>query len=180
MFDEIMALPDTELEGVDAMFVRRSCYFFGREMRHNTLRNAYIERVVRPMRVRFEGKVHERITYDGRAHFLKSFLEHRPFSKGIENWIRRRNSYSTLQAQRELNEKLVFSWKGFFAGDPVVRRRNLAALYRRTRLRPVVFILYNMFVKFAFLDGWRGFHLITLEAFYEYMVSVKIRERKLS
>ncbi len=65
--------------------------------------NVWIERLVKPQEVSFYGVIHEKLKYNGLSDKLSSDIEHYPFSKGLENWISRRNRYSTLSAEYEIN-----------------------------------------------------------------------------
>jgi hypothetical protein len=63
-----------------------------------------------------------------------------------------------------------------FAGDRFERRRALKELSFRLPLRPLVKFLYMYVLKLGFLDGRAGYTYCKLQAMYEYMIVVKMRE----
>ena len=82
-----------------------------------------------------------------------------------------------LQARRG---GLTFSWKKvFFERDFNERRRHQKALFYHLPGRPLIKWLYMVFVRGAILDGRAGITYSTLQAFYEYMITVKVRELEL-
>ena len=67
-------------------------------------------------------------------------------------------------------------WRGLFSTDPVRRRRALKEVSFRLPLRPCVKFFYMYFLRRGFWDGFPGLTYCTLQAIYEYMISLKVKE----
>ncbi|MCI5137386.1 MAG: glycosyltransferase family 2 protein [Candidatus Electrothrix sp. AR1] len=165
-------------ENINVMAFRRKTFFLDKSLLRNSLYNVWLERVVKPGMVKYTGTVHEKLEFKGKSIFLKESLLHYPFNKGIENWIKRRNNYSTLYADLELKNRSPVNIKVLFFGNPINSRKELNKIFRHMPLRWLVFFIYNFFVKFCFLDGYRGIYMIILETYYEMLIVLKIKERK--
>ena len=117
---------------------------------------------------------------DGPVGVLSKPLDHFPFSKGLDHWLNRHNSYSTLEARQIINNrrnKESFSFKAaFFERDFARRRFHQKELFYRMPARPLLkfFLLYV--VKFGFLDGKPGFTYALLVSIYETMIVLKVKE----
>ncbi len=158
--------------------LRRKTFFYNKWLKHNSIYNVWIERLVKPGRVTFYGNIHEKLKYEGKAVKLSNHINHYPFSKGIEDWISRRNRYSTLYAENELSNSYPIVIRDAFSQDPIKNRVFLNAVYRRLPLRWLIFFLYNFFIKFCFLDGLKGIHMVLLESYYEFLIVCKIKYQK--
>ena len=66
-----------------------------------------------------------------------------------------------------------------FFGEPIERRRALKAFARRLPFRPTLRFFYAYFAQLGFLDGYRGFVMCRLLAWYEFMSIAKYRERRM-
>ena len=117
---------------------------------------------------------------DGPTGSVPGFLDHFPFSKGISHWFERHNSYSSLEArqiEQNRSEHAAFSLrKAFVAPDFHERRFHQKELFYRLPWRPVVKFLILYLGKRGFLDGRAGLTYAVLQAIYEYMIVVKVRE----
>jgi hypothetical protein len=105
-------------------------------------------------------------------------LIHYNFSKGISEWIDKHNRYSQLEAQegmKILNQRSAAE-PGLFSGDPALRRRALKTLSFRLPWRSALKFLYLYVWQRGCLDGQAGFTYCVLQAFYEYMIVLKMRE----
>ena len=61
-------------------------------------------------------------------------------------------------------------------GEPIQRRRWLKAKARRLPCRPTLRFIYSYFLLRGFLDGYPGFVMARLMAWYELMSIAKHRE----
>jgi hypothetical protein len=108
------------------------------------------------------------------------YLDHFPFSKGVGHWFERHNSYSALEARQiaeNRRDRVAFSLrKAFTASDFHERRFHQKELFYRVPFRPLVKFCILYFGKRGFLDGRAGFHYAVLQAIYEYMIVLKVRE----
>jgi len=158
--------------------LRRKTFFANKWLKHNSMYNVWIERLIKPQHVSFYGVVHEKLKYNGLSDKLSSDIEHYPFSKGIEDWISRRNRYSTLSAEYEINHEYNIKIDNLFSKDPVKFRQFLNSIYKKLPLRWLIFFLYNFFIKLCFLDGYKGIYYVLLETFYEFITVLKIKYKR--
>jgi glycosyltransferase involved in cell wall biosynthesis len=175
---EILDAIATMTPDVSTFRLRRRTWFLGSALSHNSLTGVWLDRLVRPMDVRFFGILHEKPAFSGRSRSLRERLDHYPYRKGITHWMRRRNWYSSLAASMEIAGRPPLRLADVLAADPVSTRRWLNAVYRRLPARWLIFLLYNVLVKWCFLDGVKGMHMVLLETSYEFLTAVKVRERQ--
>jgi glycosyltransferase involved in cell wall biosynthesis len=106
-------------------------------------------------------------------------LLHYAFSKGIADWVRRHNRYSTDEASHAQERQLrSVNWTDLVTGDPQARRRALKDLSYKLPFRPLLRFLYVYIGRLGFLDGRPGFDYAILLTFYEYLTELKRRERE--
>jgi glycosyltransferase involved in cell wall biosynthesis len=142
----------------DGYEVPRRNIFWGRWVRHGGLYPDWQVRLFRRGRGRFGVRaVHESVAVDGTVARLTGHLEHRSY-RDVADFLARADRYSTLAAE---------DWM---------------AQGRRVRvwdfvLRPLGRFLSMYVVGRGFLDGWRGFLLAALYAYYVLIRSAKVWER---
>ncbi|NES66750.1 MAG: glycosyltransferase family 2 protein, partial [Okeania sp. SIO2D1] len=66
----------------------------------------------------------------------------------------------------------------FFGASEVDRRRALKDFSLRLPFRPVIRFIYMYIFLKGFLDGQGGLAWCTLQAFYEYLILIKVWEMK--
>jgi glycosyltransferase involved in cell wall biosynthesis len=154
--------------------------FMGRWIRHCTQYPRYQLRLLRKGEVWFGDYGHtEREVCSGPAGFLKETYPHYTCSKGLSRWIEKHNRYSSDEAKETLRqlEGGSLNWKDlWFVPTEVERRRALKDLSLRLPFRPLLRWLYMYFVLGGILDGRAGFAWCTLQAFYEYLILLKVGE----
>ena len=161
-----------------AFKMRRKDYFSGVWLRHAQLYPTWFVRLFRRDSVTFERSMHHIAKINGETGILEGHFDHWPFSKGgVAFWIEKHNIYSNFEADEQI-KKPPFKLSEALSSNPNVRRKALKALFGRLPFRPLLYFFYVYVIRFGFLDGRAGFHFAMLKAFYEYMISVKIRERK--
>jgi len=142
----------------DGFRISRRNIFWDRWVRHGRLYPDWQIRLFRRGRGRFvEHDVHESVEVSGPVGELAGDLVHRSY-RDVADFLARTNRYTTLAA-----DEWVRSRKPFGASDFV--------------LRPLGRFLSMYVVHRGFLDGWRGFLLAVLYAYYVFIRSVKIWER---
>ncbi|PYM20816.1 MAG: glycosyltransferase family 2 protein [Candidatus Rokuibacteriota bacterium] len=155
---EITAVLEGHGEAAGYAVPRRNI-FWGRWVRHGGLYPDWQVRLFRRGRGRFvERAVHESVTIDGAVGRLRGHLEHRSY-RDVADFLARADRYASLAADE---------W--IAGGRPSRPLRDLVA-------RPVGRFLGMYVARAGFLDGWRGFLLATLYAYYVLMRSAKIWER---
>jgi glycosyltransferase involved in cell wall biosynthesis len=154
---------------------RRKDYFLGTWLKHASFYPLWLTRLYKPEYVFFERLVNPVTKVAGPVQDLEGHLIHHPFSKGISHWFERHNSYSSFEAL-EYHRAEPADTKGIFDRDVNVRRKALKQLFTRLPFRPVVKFSFLYFAKLGFLDGRAGLYYSIMQAFYEFMISVKLVE----
>ena len=150
----VLQAPDAR----DGYRIARRNIMWGRWIRHGRLYPDWQLRLFRRGRGRFvERAVHESVQVDGTTGRLAAPLLHHSY-RDVSDFLRRADRYSTLAAEE---------WTR--AGRP----------FRATRLvtAPLGRFLSMYVVHRGFLDGWRGFLLAVLYAYYVFIRSAKIWEK---
>ncbi len=142
----------------DGYAVPRRNIFWGRWVRHGGLYPDHQVRLFRRTRGRFNAlAVHESVTVQGRVERLIGHVEHRSY-RDLSDFLVRADRYATLAAEEAVARG---------------RRARIADFV----LRPLGRFLGMYVVRRGFLDGWRGFLLASLYAYYVLIRTAKIWER---
>lgn len=164
---------------VGAFAMRRRNMLMGTWIRHSSLYDTWLPRLMRRGRVRYEDRlVHPLTIVDGETRRLRSAYIHHSFSKGFADWFEKHNRYSDFEAietVRHLGTGRV-DWRALAGRDPILRRRALKTLSFRMPARPLLKFGYYYFLKGGFLDGRPGLTYSLLQSIYEYMICLKVRE----
>ena len=145
-------------EAADGYRIPRRNIFWGHWVRHGGLYPDWQLRLFRRGRGQFvDHAVHESVKVTGTVGRLGAPLVHRSY-RGVTDFLARADRYSTLAAE---------AWVR--SGRPV----RLADLV----LRPAGRFLGMYVARAGFLDGWRGFLLAALYAYYVFVRSAKVWER---
>lgn len=162
-----------------AFRVRRRDFFMDRWLKHVQATSTYI-RLFRPAQVRYERLVNPVTVVDGPVGEVGGYLDHFPFSKGLDHWFERHNGYSRMEAQQILADRAAgrrFSVaKAFLARDPQERRFHQKELFYRLPFRPTIQFLILYGLKRGFLDGRAGYTYARMRAIYEAMIEMKLAE----
>lgn len=143
----------------DGYAIPRRNFFWGAWVRHGRLYPDYQRRLFRRGKGRFvERRVHESLEVQGPVDRLGAPLLHESY-RSLETFVERSNRYSTLAA-----EEWVRSGQGAGLAD--------------LALRPLGRFLSMYVLHAGFLDGWRGFLLAGLYAYYVFLRTAKIREMR--
>lgn len=138
--------------------VPRRNVFWGKWVRHGLLYPDWQVRLFRRGAGRFVPRdVHESVEVDGTVGRLHGALVHHSY-RDVADFLARTNRYTTLAA-----DEWIRSGKRVRASDLV--------------LRPLGRFLSMYVVHAGFLDGWRGFLLAVLYAYYVFVRSAKVWER---
>ena len=164
-------------------YVAEQVMFMNRWIRHSTQYPRYQMRLFEKGKVWFTDYGHtEREVCEGSTSFLQAAYPHYTCSKGFSRWIEKHNRYSTdeaVETLKQLNTQAPLAWWKVVSGrTEVERRRALKDLSLRLPFRPIIRFLYMYFVLRGCLDGQAGFAWCTLQAFYEYLILLKIWELK--
>ncbi|MHB1407220.1 MAG: glycosyltransferase family 2 protein [Desulfitobacteriaceae bacterium] len=162
-------------------YIARKNFFMGKWVRHGGWYPNWNLRLFKRDFARYEQRiVHEHIVLQGKPGYLKHPLIHNDF-KGLERYFDRHNTYSSMEAieasraMRKMDAEHTLRPNLFSRGPE--RRRFLKELaYRYLPGRPVFKFVWMYFFQLGFLDGAIGFRYCLLHAFYEYQVSLKLKE----
>lgn len=159
--------------------IRRKDFLFGQWLKHSQISPMYI-RLVKKGKVYYHREINEVIEVDGVISDLQNSFDHFPFSKGISYWIEKHNRYSSMEALRwheEQSGQFQFSiLKAFFSSDFNERRYHQKGLFYKLPARPILKWIYMVVLRRAFLDGLSGLTYATLQAIYEYFITLKTKE----
>lgn len=139
-------------------------------------------RLFRPEKAYYERLINCVLVLDGEVGSVVGFLDHYPFSKGINHWLERHNSYSRFEARQIVANRakgVSFSMlKAFTARDFHKRRQHQKELFYRLPFRPVIKFFLIYICKLGFLDGRAGLTYAILQSIYEYFIVLKTREEE--
>ena len=163
-------------------YIAERVMFMDKWIRYSTQYPRYQMRLLQKGHVWFTDYGHtEREVCKGSVGFLKETYPHYTCSKGLSRWIEKHNRYSSdeaIETERQL-EKGSVNWRNLLWGaSEVKRRRALKDLSLRLPFRPLLRWLYMYFGLGGILDGRAGFTWCTLQAFYEYLILLKVEELK--
>jgi glycosyltransferase involved in cell wall biosynthesis len=163
-------------------YVAERVMFMGKWIRHSTQYPRYQLRLFDKAKVWFDDYGHtEREVVDGSTGFLKETYPHYTSGKGLSRWIDKHNIYSTNEARETIHQldTGAVNWKNLFLGKTEVeRRRALKDLSLRIPFRPLIRFVYMFLFLGGILDGQAGFAWCTLQAFYEYLILLKVWEMR--
>ncbi|MEM9150989.1 MAG: glycosyltransferase family 2 protein, partial [Cyanobacteria bacterium P01_F01_bin.3] len=163
-------------------YVAERVMFMERWIKHSTQYPRYQLRLLNKTTVWFDDYGHtEREVVHGSTGFLQETYPHYTCGKGFSRWVDKHNRYSTDEAKetiRQLSGGKV-DWRTLIGGrTEVERRRALKDFSQRVPGRPLVRFIYMYFFLGGCLDGRAGFTWCVLQAFYEYLILLKVWEIK--
>lgn len=171
----------------DAYFLKRRFYFMGSWIRHCGYYPVWNLRMFRHSQGRFErigdlgdtdsgdNEIHEHVVIPSqRFGFLSHDLIHYAYPD-LATWVEKHNRYSNWEAHAML-AGYEGGVKPALFGDPVARRRWLKVRSRWLPGRPLLRFLYSYVFQGGFLDGWAGYYLCWMLAWYEFLSVAKYKE----
>ncbi|MGB3573562.1 MAG: glycosyltransferase family 2 protein [Phormidesmis sp.] len=161
-------------------YIAERVMFMNRWIKHSTQYPRYQLRLLNKTFVWFDDYGHtEREVLQGSTGFLKETYPHYTCGKGFSRWIEKHNRYSTDEAKETIKQLSggTIDWRALFGGrSEVERRRALKDFSLRIPGRPLVRFIYMYFFLGGCLDGRAGFTWCVLQAFYEYLILLKVWE----
>lgn len=158
---------------------RRDFAWDGKWLKHAQISPFYL-RLFRPDKMRYERLVNPLSIPDGPVGRISGYLDHYPFSKGIQFWLSRHLGYASMEAQtriEDMNNATSFSLsKALFSRDMTIKRYHQKGIFYKLPMRPFIKWLYMVFARRAFLDGNSGIVYSTLQSIYEYVIVLKTKE----
>ena len=159
--------------------VGRKNYFLGKWIKH-AMPPGTIMRFFQPPHIRFERLVNPTPVVDGSIGYLTHMFEHYNFSKGLAEWFAKHNNYSSMEAVEGMKvvKEVGRPWGKVFTRDRAERRQVLKQISFSLPMRANLKFLYFYFVQRGFLDGRAGYLYCKLQATYELMIDMKMKELK--
>ena len=174
---EVEALLKTASAEMEGVYFRRRFHFMGRKLRWLG-EVGYDLRLWRTGKAVFEDRsVNEHVLINGRAGYLKSYVDHYDY-KSTTDWIGKHNRYASLEAREIIEGKVLGAVRARLWGKPDERRMWLRLLYQKLPAGPGVYFLYLYFIRLGFLDGRAGMHYCLLRAQYFFWIDLKFLEYK--
>lgn len=150
---EVISGRDTHIVGYS---IPRKNIIFGKFIRY-TRWQPELDRHIwlwRRNKGKWVGSVHEEVVVDGKVGKLKGAKIHHQYET-VTEFLDMINRYSELEANQMLERGVKFSYLQLF-------------------FQPIYNFAVRYFYRLGFLDGWRGFVLSYLMAFYHFSLWVKI------
>lgn len=143
--------------GPDGYWIPRLNLCFGRPLRHGGHYPDLPGRLCRRSRGRYTGSVHETLEVAGSMGRLANHLVHHSFAT-IGDYLPKLDRYTTLEAEQLAAQGVRVGWGRVFLAPP--------ALFVRTWM-----------LRRGFHDGFAGYRMSALGAFYLFVRLLKTRER---
>ncbi|MCH7761307.1 glycosyltransferase family 2 protein [candidate division TA06 bacterium] len=144
---------------IQGYYLPRRAFFLGRPIRAGGWYPGYVLRLFQREKGRFNHSlVHEALQVKGKVGYLKEELLHYT-DTDLHHYLEKLQQYTSLAAE-ELYERGV--------------RSNLPRLL----LRPPYFFFRMFIIRRGFLDGFHGFILAVLSAFYVFVKYAKLWEKE--
>jgi glycosyltransferase involved in cell wall biosynthesis len=137
----------------------RCTFYLGRWIRHGDWYPDYIVRLWQREQGHWTGTVHEKLIVQGRVGYLKSEMLH----------------YSMESVEHQIKKTLKYA-------DEFVRicaKQGRTVTVLDLLVRPVWRFWRSYLFRLGFLDGWQGFTIAWMTAFYTFLRYVKVREAQL-
>ena len=163
----------------DGIRLRRKDFLNNKWLKHAQMTPFYT-RILRKGKGRYHREINEVLEIQGDIFDFEGYFNHYPFSKGFSHWLNKHNLYSTMEAERwiqENNGNFEFSLKkALFSKDFTEKRYHQKGLYYKLPFRPLIKWIYLVILKRSFLDGKEGIIVATLQSIYEYFIEIKTKE----
>jgi glycosyltransferase involved in cell wall biosynthesis len=175
--EELLAFVSQAPSSVGGARFRRRDIWWGRWLKHAQISPFYI-RLVRKGRSHYEREINEVLVVDGEVVDLPGYFDHYPFSKGMDHWIAKHNTYSRMEAQLIAQRQIAdHSWRiALFGSDFNERRLHQKSIFYKLPGRPFIKFIYMLCFRRAFLDGWPGVRYAIVQSIYEYFIVLKTKE----
>lgn len=148
-------------DGCVSFKFRRKNIFLGRPMMYGGWYH-YSAHLFKKGRARYEGDIHEKLIVNGKQGTMEQGVEHYPFYS-INEFLRRQNRYTTLQAEEMYKENSEISEKEIIFN----LKKKPVKLFRKMYLK-----------KQGFREGTQGLVFSILFAFVHYLKWAKYWELK--
>ncbi|MBN2294579.1 MAG: glycosyltransferase family 2 protein [Pirellulales bacterium] len=137
----------------------------------------YVVRLWRKNKSRFSDViVNEHLIVDGITGRLQCHIEHHD-SPDLHHWCEKQNRYTTMEAIMRVRGDAMATTPKFF-GSPLERRMYLKKIFFSVPFRYQLQWIYEIFVRGAWRDGFRGLTCARGEIVKLRMIELKVKEIK--
>jgi len=141
----------------DAFRIPRKNFLYGKWIRHADLYPDYQIRLFRKGKARYhEREVHAHVVVTGKVGTFEQHLRHNGF-KDLSTWLIKVERYTRYERDECLKQNKPFQIVRHLVGAPLI-------------------FCNTFFLKLGFLDGYRGFLLSVLDAFYYFLIGARLWE----
>jgi len=158
---------------VSMITVRRRDYLWGRWLRGASGYPVQFPRIFRRGKISVKRSINEVYECDGKVLNTRLYLEHYPFSKGIDAWIAKHNRYSTMEVNA-----LKCTSTDYNLDNYSKTRQKLKSIFYKLPGRPLIIFMYLYLYKLGILAGWPGLCFCILRSYYEFMIIIKHYDQK--
>jgi glycosyltransferase involved in cell wall biosynthesis len=194
--DELLAVAQKPIESVaeKGFWINRYFVFMGRRIRHCGYYPSWNLRFFRRGMAKYEVReVHEHMLVDGAVGRLAGHLEHHD-RRGLETYMAKHNTYSTLEARAIFEHGLAQGSGGSGGGDgdgggamggkmlgnEIERRRWVKqTIIPRLPFAWLFRFVYMYVFRLGFLDGVAGFRFCLFISAYEMLIGLKLAELRM-
>lgn len=161
-------------------FIPNRIFFMGRWIKRTSQYPCPQLRLTKLGECRFESRGHGQ--YQGpskRAYgWITAPYDHYNFSKGLAEWFEKHNRYSSAEAQAAVASRSGRppAFPRLFRGSRAERRAALKELAAGLPCRGAWKFGYLYLARLGFLDGLPGLQYCVMQAIYETMIELKIKE----
>jgi glycosyltransferase involved in cell wall biosynthesis len=177
--DEILAICSDPTRKEVLFRVRFKNMLFGKWLKYSSMYPTWVARLWKPKHIRWERAANPVAIVDGPEGKLKGHFLHFSFNKGFFAWFEKHNKYSSIEAEETLKELRLrtLKFRELIDKNPAIRRQALKKLSFLMPARSICKFFFMYFLKLGFLDGRSGLTYCMLQAIYEYMICLKVREQ---
>lgn len=171
----------------DGYWINRRFIFMGKWIKHCGYYPSWNVRLFKHQVGRYErigtlgdtgsgdNEVHEHVILDtGEAGYLSHEFLHYAYPD-IDTWVEKHTRYATWEAYA-MHSRYQGSIHPTLFGGPIARRRWLKTKTGWLPFRPTFRFLYSFILKRGFLDGYPGYVMCRLLAWYEFCIRSKYHE----
>ncbi len=159
LIDEIKRIKRSDVSEYTAYYINRKNYYLGKWIKHSGWYPDKKLRLYLKSKVKWVGRVHERLEVNGRIGRLKGELIHHTY-RDIYDHVYKLNRYSSFQAIDIAESKIKM-------------------LLFRALIMPVFSFLRNYVLKLGFVDGFPGFLIAIVSSWavcMKYLKAIEIRK----
>jgi len=174
----------------DAYWINRKLIFMDKWIKGCGYYPAWNIRLLRHRRCRYErigtlgdtssgdNEVHEHVVVQtGEAGYLRHDMLHYAYPT-LTSWIEKHNRYTSWEAYTMLDGHSGEIKPSIF-GSPIQRRRWIKQFSRKLPFRPTLRFFYGYILQRGIFDGYPGYVLCRLMAWYEFVSTAKLKELRI-